>query len=181
MAEILVFCDTEFSSLESPELISLGLVASETDAELYIEAAGARELAVSDFVRAEVFPLLGRHNPTVLDYDDIAGAIEVWCDELRGSDRSISIVLVCDSPLDWALVSELRIPMPGEVPWTRVANIVGRLVGRALASGHRAFNKALEAARNTPERHHALVDARALKVAWGKPAAGSLAHRHQPH
>ena len=143
-------------------MIALGLVAGETDDALYIELANACDLVVSDFVRSEVFPLLGRHNPIVLDYEDIAGAIETWCDDLRGGDRSVGIVVVCDSPLDWSLITELRVPMPGEVPWTRQANIVGRLVGQAMASGHREFNQALEAARNSPGRHHALIDAIAV-------------------
>jgi hypothetical protein len=165
--EMLVFFDTEFSSMLSPQLLSIGLVA-ESGTELYIEVAGAQELVVSDFVRHEVLPLLGLHTPLVLEYDAIALQLEAWFDGLRGGDRRIGIVLVSDYPVDWMLVTELKVLMPGEQSWTRAANIGGRMVQNLMASGRQVaqyFEAIEDFHRIHGQRHHALVDARAVKYA----------------
>lgn len=168
--ELLVFFDTEFTSMECPQLLSIGMVA-ESGEELYIEIACAKENVISDFVRHQVLPLLGLNNPLVLEYDTVVAHLEVWFDKLREGDRDIGIVLITDYPVDWMLIAELRIPMPEELLWTRVANIGGRMVQHLMTSGEQmgAYFKAVEEFhRAHKQRHHALVDARAMKYAYAK-------------
>lgn len=167
--ELFVFLDTEFSDMLNPQLLSIGLVADSGE-EIYIEVAGAREAVVSDFVRKEVFPLFGHHDPVVLVYDAIATYLEDWFDLLRGGDRNIGIVLVTDYPADWVLVAELRIPMPGNPSWTRAANISGRMVQSLMTSGRQVgeyFDAIEEFHRTHKQQHHALVDAHAMRHAIG--------------
>jgi hypothetical protein len=169
-SEIFVYFDTEFSSMESPQLLSIGLIA-ETGAECYIEVAGAKDMVVSEFVKADVLPLFGQHSPLVLKYDVIATHLEAWFDQLRGCNREIGIVLVSDFPTDWMLVSELKVPMPGERSWTRAANIGGRMVQSLMTSGRQVaeyFDAIQEFHRGHKQQHHALVDARAMRYAISK-------------
>lgn len=168
--ELLVFFDTEFTSMECPQLLSIGMVA-ESGEELYIEIACAKENVISDFVRQEVLPLLGLNNPLVLEYDTVAAHLERWFDELRGGDRAIGIVLISDYPFDWMLIAELRIPTPGELPWTRAINVGGRMVQHMLASDRQmaAYLEGIERFHQThKQRHHALSDARAMKYAYSE-------------
>jgi predicted protein tyrosine phosphatase len=170
-SERLVFLDTEFTSLENPELMSIGMVAADSGAELYIEVAGAKAMTVSDFVRHEVFPHFGKHDPLVLEYDVIAPCIEGWFDELRAGDRRTGIGLLLDHPIDWALFAELRIPAPGAPSWTRSINVGARMLQHVLASGRQlaAYAEALEHVHSrVRERHHALVDARAMRYAFAE-------------
>jgi hypothetical protein len=166
----MVFYDTEFTALSpDADLLSIGFAAADSDAELYIEIEDANLAISSLFVRTEVLPLFGQHNPEVLTRDAAAARIEAWFDELREGDRQLQIVLVSDSPMDWQLFSELFVTMPGQPPWTSEVNVVGRMVKHLLGSGRQqaAFNEELELYfRRTPGRHHALVDARGLKAAY---------------
>jgi hypothetical protein len=169
-SEIVVFLDTEFTSMATPQLLSLGLV-SETGDELYVEVAGAKDMVVSDFVKVEVLPLLGMHDPIVLEYDSIAAYLEAWFDQLRGGYREIGIVLVSDYPTDWMLITELRIPMPGETSWLRAANVGGRMIQTLMTSGRQVgeyFDQIEDFHRKHRQQHHALVDARAMKFAISK-------------
>lgn len=173
--ELFVFFDTEFSTMENPQLLSLGLVSEHGD-EIYVEVVGAMDMVVSPFVKGEVFPLLGKHDPVVLAYDDIATHLEDWFDVLRGGDRNIGIVLVTDYPTDWQLVAELRVPMPAEPTWTRAANIGGRMVQNMMTSGRQVgeyFDAIEEFHRIHKQQHHALVDARAMKFAISKMRIGT--------
>lgn len=168
--ELLVFFDTEFTSMECPQLLSIGMVA-ESGEELYIEIACAKENVISDFVRHQVLPLLGLNNPLVLEYDTVVAHLEVWFDKLRGGDRDIGIVLITDYPVDWMLVLELRMPNPGEPSWTRAINVGGRMVSHMVASDRQmaAYFEGIERFhQTTKQRHHALVDARAMKYAYAK-------------
>ncbi|MFA6064158.1 MAG: hypothetical protein WC736_16330 [Gallionella sp.] len=163
-----VMYDTEFTSLTSDaDLMSLGFTALDFDAELYIEIADANLAIASHFVRTEVLPLFGQHNPEVLTRDQAAVRIAEWLDELREGHRNRQIVLASGSPLDWQFFLELFIPLPGQPSWASEFNLVGRLVSSLLDSGrqHQAYTEAVEAYfRSHPgSRHHALVDARSMR------------------
>jgi hypothetical protein len=56
---MLIFLDTEFTSFDHPELISMGLVG-EDGREFYAERTDYQRDACSDFVLETVLPLLGR-------------------------------------------------------------------------------------------------------------------------
>jgi hypothetical protein len=167
---VMVFYDSEFTAISpDADLLSIGFAASDSDAELYIEIEDADLATASLFVREAVLPLFGRHNPEVLTRDAAAARIEAWFDGLREGDRQRQIVLVSDSPMDWQLFIELFVTMPGKPPWTSEINVVGRMVQHLLGSGRQqaAFAEALEIYfRQHKGRHHALVDARALKSAY---------------
>ena len=164
---VTVMYDTEFTSLTSDaDLLSIGFAALDTDTELYIEISDANVAIASHFTRTEVLPLFGQHRPEVLTRHQAAIRIAEWLDGLRENDRQRPIVMVSDSPLDWQFVLELCIPLPGEEPWARTFNVVGRLVSTLLDTGrqHHEYPSAVEAYfRSHPGRHHALVDARSMR------------------
>ena len=167
---ISVFYDCEFTDLTpDADLLSIGFVAADSEDELYIEISDAHRARASSFVRQEVLPRFGLHNPQVLKRVAAAARIEEWLDGLRGDNRQRQIVLLSDSTWDWQLMIELFIPAPGEPPWSRSFNVAGRLVQQYLDSGRQTacFNEALEMFhRESRQQHHALVDARGLKVAY---------------
>lgn len=73
---VVVFYDCEFTDLTSEsELLSVGFVVSDLDAELYIEIADANLGAASEFVRKEVLPLFGKFNPEILTRSNAANRI----------------------------------------------------------------------------------------------------------
>lgn len=169
---VTIFYDCEFTDLApDSDLLSIGLVAADADvhSELYIELLDADVRQSSDFVKAEVLPLFGRHNPEVLTRSNAAARIEAWLDDLRSGNRQRQAVMISDSPWDWQHLVELfGAPMPGRQPWTREVNVVGRLVQQMLGGRQQqAFVEEQEAYfRRHEGRHHALVDARALKAAY---------------
>lgn len=167
---VTVFYDSEFTDLTSDaDLLSIGFAAADSEAELYIEIADANLAIASLFVREAVLPLFGQHDPEVLTRDAAATRIEAWLDELREGDRDRQIILVSDSPLDWQLCIELFVTMPGKPLWTSKTNVVGRMVQHLFGSGRQqaAFAEALESYfRCHKWRHHALIDARAIKTAY---------------
>lgn len=165
-----LFLDTEFTDLGmSADLLSLGLVARDVEAELYIEIADAAREMSSTFVLDEVLPLFGKHNPQILRRAAAAARIEEWLDDLRDGNRETPIVLLSNYSGDWTHVLDLFAGMPGELPWPRQFNISGQMLQSRLVSPaqHVAFDEAeLAYFRRHGDRHHALVDARATKFAW---------------
>jgi hypothetical protein len=165
---VMVFYDCEFTDLTTDsDLLSIGFIASEFNAELYIEILDAEVQRSSFFVKSEVIPLFGKHNPEILTRDQAAVRIQGWLDSLR-TDRSQQLVLVSDSTWDWNHLLELFIPKPDEPNWARSFNLVGRMV-QNLLHPQRAEAFARELAlyhRQHKQQHHALVDTRALKHAF---------------
>lgn len=167
---VFVFLDTEFTDLGmSSDLLSLGLVARDTEDELYIEIADAERRHSSSFVREVVWPLFGKHNPQVLKRVGAAARIDEWLDGLRDGNREILIVLLTAYSGDWMHMLDLFVTMPGEKPWSREFNVCGQMLQSHLLSGRQnlAYDEAeLEYFRRHGDQHHALVDARAMKHAW---------------
>ena len=170
MDPLIVFYDTEFTDLGvSADLLSIGLVAADTDDELYIEIADAARAMSSEFVREVVLPLFGKHDPQILRRAGAAARIEQWLDALRERDRERPILMLSDYTGDWFHLLDLFTTMPGEFPWPRQMNLSAQLVQNHLLSGRQncAFDEAQEDYfRRHGDRHHALVDARSLKSAW---------------
>lgn len=147
-----IFIDTEFSDLNSPRLISVGLVREDQDAWFYGEllADGWQQYA-SDFVLAEVVPLLeqplGQETPA-----QIAERIRRWAESLPEQAQ-----VACDSDYDWNLLRGLMLDnggwpqqfaeQPLRVTWTPK---MGELLEVYFL-------------RNRRKRHHALHDAEAFK------------------
>lgn len=163
--KITIYYDTEFTDL-SPDasLITIGFITEAGD-ELYIELTdGWTKDECSCFVCEEVLPLLGLHNPELLTRAAAAARIEAWFHELRAGDQSIPIECLSDSTFDWQHLLELFPWEPGKDPWSRRYNVVGRLVQNEVPSSSQ-FEKALNDLTNHEEQHHALIDARAIKLA----------------
>lgn len=176
-----VFLDSEFEHLEpGGQLISIGFAAQcsqDMDAEtLYIvleEGEGWKREVCSDFVVNSVLPLLDKHDPETLSRADAALRIDAWLDQLRGGDRSIQIVMMCDSGWDWEHLKDLYPWMPGTELWVHAANIVCRNIYSELASGasQRVFNETREAFLAHRDQHHALIDALANRQAFSQVAS----------
>lgn len=146
---MLVYIDTEFTSLEEPYLVSAGLVAE--DRELYFEVVGISPLICSPFVQETVFPLL---TGPVLQPIEIARQL---ADFLKPCGPEITFF--CDAPrYDIGLLTPF---LPAGLRWKYA-------VPSFLSDGpEHDFEMAFEKAfANGLRRHHALDDAKALAFAW---------------
>ena len=157
-----VFLDAEFTQFRDGELLALGLV-SEDGRECYVEIADpARHARASGFCQDVVIPQFGLVDGAAMVDDAAAGArVAAWFDASDG------ILLVChDYALDWDFLEHA---LRAAGAWERLKP---RLVADDIAGiaapgtpGEAAMIAAFDAA-TWPARHHALVDARALRAAW---------------
>jgi len=149
-----VFLDTEFTDFSNPRLISAGFVA-EDGREFYCELAdGWATSHCTEFVLETVLPLLG--GVAAMTRDEAGKMLVDWLASL-GSQ----VAVVSDTETDWRLVMSLIWPHASD----DVA-ISGELLswpGFAMARRHEELLE--ELLEHEPARHHALVDARALRRA----------------
>lgn len=139
-----VFIDSEFTSLESPQLISVGAVATDSTA-FYAELDGWDPRTASDFVNDTVIPLLdGDAVPLAVG----AEALGEWLGERA---RRGATTIISDSGFDrWALAELFGGEnLPANVRWQRIP------------VAYEALDEATQ--RLNLRRHHALDDARALR------------------
>ena len=139
-----VFVDTEFTDLESPRLISVGAVATDSTA-FYCEISDWPHERSSEFVRQHVLPLLdGDAVPQIVAADAFAR----WLGERA---RRAPTIIVSDSGFDrWALAELFGgETLPYGAQWQRVTVAYETLDEKVAELGLR--------------RHHALDDARALR------------------
>ena len=162
-AELWVFIDSEFSSLESPELLSFGAVTAEGHT-FYAELEHEQPVALSSFVEQSVLPLM--ENARV----PRASAAEQFVSWLHNLANGRAVRLISDSGFDrWALSDLLAAEdLPSGVPWQRAPVAYSEL------------DRVSEELRL--RRHHALDDALALRRAVlgegsSEPARG---HEVQP-
>lgn len=167
----LIAIDTEFSSFESPVLLSIGLVTVDRDlyCELCINSDGFADLRqkCSGFVKEVVLPQFAMvPNSAYFTTEEIGNAIANW---LLANHPSDEILIAFDSQHDWdLLVQTLR---EGSTPlclkalsMLRPAN-VGEATSVAVAQMAMAdFFDEGRATSNPLREHHALMDARALWV-----------------
>lgn len=144
-----LFIDTEFTSLQAPDLISVGLVG-EDGREYYAERSDFPLAACTPFVVAEVLPLLGPESAR-RPFGAIQHELRAWLAPYRSGEA----IVCCDDHRDWTLFCEL---MGDSVPpWVRVERIASRLDERVLVEYF---------ARPGVRRHHALDDARGNRLAF---------------
>jgi len=144
--ELWVFIDSEFSSLEAPELLSFGAVTADGQT-FYAELEQDGPVAHSAFVERRVLPLMENSRiPRVR----AAAQFVTWLKELAGAR---AVRLISDSGFDrWALGQLLGIEeMPNGVQWQRAPVAYTEL--DRLSQELRL------------RRHHALDDALALRCA----------------
>lgn len=141
-----IFIDTEFTDVENPQLISIGMV-SDTGDEFYAEVpydVGA----CTDFVRETVIPQLGKEPDALMDKDALSEAITHWLARVR---RANDTVVICyDFETDWNLLYAV---LDGNVPSWCHRRLVAVQINELLRHEYRK--------QNAQSAHHALHDARA--------------------
>ena len=157
-----IFLDTEFTQFRDGQLLSLGLVTDDGH-ELYVEIAdSARHARASDFCRDEVISQFGLLPGTAVRDDAAAGArVANWLDSFE-----YPLAISYDYKLDWRFF-EGALRAAGQ--WQALASkLRAEDVAGVAAPGTpgEAAQNAVFDASNLPRRHHALVDARALRAAW---------------
>jgi len=157
-----VFLDAEFTQFRDGRLLALGLV-SEDGRECYVEIDdAARHARASDFCKDTVIPQFGLVPGAGMPDDATAGGpVADWLVSLAAP------LAVChDYKLDWHF---LQVALRAAGRWDGLAetlhaqDIAG--VAQPGSAGEAAQDAVFEASR-WPTRHHALVDARALRAAW---------------
>ena len=152
-----VYLDTEFTKFPRPQLISLALVA-ELGQEFYGESTDFVKVQCSDFVVENVLPLL-QGGEVAGSLDDLRVKLVDWLATLPSPAEIIS-----DFERDIELLLKLLGISATEMGRCNIAELTV-LDGEFVKS--ESFNSALDDyfANVDSRRHHALVDARALKVA----------------
>ena len=72
-----IFIDTEFTGLETMDLISIGLV-SEDGREFYAERNDFDVGICNEFVRSNVLPILRAPSAAVMSYNEMKIAVQAW-------------------------------------------------------------------------------------------------------
>ena len=146
----LIFLDTEFTSFDSPQLISIGMAAS-TGEDFYAEVPFATT-SVSPFVRDVVIPLLNNDPGVYCPAEDLHVWVRNW---LTVITTGVEIVLCFDSQYDEQLFKRIFDGYPPAfVRFQNVDNSISELLRHEFHSKNRL-----------PE-HHALHDAQALRYAF---------------
>jgi hypothetical protein len=173
----LVFLDTEFTSLLSPELLSVGLVTMSGD-ELYAELElvnstfGRERLANTEpNVRYEVIEAQFRLFPqSIRDGESALGRhVADWLVRIAQSDPSGRVELLYDYNIDLELLVDA---MSQDDVWSAVSAVSGHrnIAREATELEPRLAAEALFRSLRTREpalaNHHALADALALRASW---------------
>ena len=153
----LLFLDCEWADVLASELVSIALVPLDGERIFYAERAELPE--PTPWVAVAVYPLLSRGS-TVMDDAAMTRALRAYLADFgevsiyhdHGADRAF-----CEAVLDGSegVDAEALGPRPCGIRWDIV-----RDMGRPL---ERWWRDRPEAARH---RHHALMDAQALRGAW---------------
>lgn len=178
---VLLFLDTEFSSFEDREPLSIGIVGA-GGRQFYAEIEDADMHAVSTFVADQVQPLLRAPGALVASRQTIAALLREWLKPYAG----MSVVLVHDyfADLDIALdllSAEAGAGAGGDYPRERLKRLAADLGLAELVPmdvSPRLNEQDLDAwftANPQAERHHALNDSRALAHAFKQSLPAGLA------
>lgn len=170
---LIAFLDTEFTDLViRPRLLSVGLVAGrENEREFYAEVTDQDRIrATSWFGLSAVLPQFGKIAHAACTYAELGARLSTFLGELTVGLRSgESVELAFGYHLDWELV-DLAIRNSGSRSWestrrrirpVNVHELTGFGLGGLAAA---AYFKSQALAPFS--RHHALCDARALRVAY---------------
>lgn len=146
-----LFLDCEFTNLESPSLISIGLVSEDDALAFYGVCEDFDRSACSEFVRSRVLPLLHQPVPG-------AGAAAGGTMPLRHLRHALT---------DWlqAIPGEVEILFEAEIDWALFKDLVGHVPGRIQGRNARE-DVAWIGDWHGEYAHHALHDARCLRFDW---------------
>ncbi len=157
-----LFFDTEFTAFRDGKMLSLGLV-TETGAEFYVELPSHAEgLVLNDFVRQEVLAQFGSvPGARAATLAEAGSRLAEFLQTLPGS-----LEVCCDYKLDASYFTEcLRAANQASALRTkyRLCDIASEA---SSAAGRMALLQTFSKEGQPLRRHHALLDARALKNAW---------------
>ena len=156
----MIFIDCEFTSIESPELLSVGLVA-DNGRELYVELTGESHLiGASAFVLDTVVPQFGLMPHAVATMEELGRRVGEWL--LEFFEQPIDVAY--DYHTDFDLL-ERALQSAGL--WERLKDIIrpthiGYLIGQDAVEASMEMSWAASRIADGIDRHHALADARAL-------------------
>ena len=158
---VLIFFDTEFSTLRDGRLLSVGLVAAD-GREFYVEIPGdGINRDASDFVRAHV---LSQFEALP---DCAAGTLFGLGERVAAflEQFATRVELCCDHKLDRRFVEEA---LSLSTRWKTLQPNVGfvDVAGQARSEAAKVAVAASFAASAPLLQHHALADARALRAGW---------------
>lgn len=151
-----IFLDTEFTDLDNPKLISVGLAAESGD-ELYVEISdGWSEINCSLFVIERVLPLLDRSPVVSFSRSQAATKIQLWLTKIA------SPTIIFDARFDERLLKELLDDIV-----QKSSNLQFQQLGEwpGLAMANDFIRRHHELLKGNPKHHHALEDARAFRDA----------------
>ena len=157
----LVFLDCEFTSLATPELLSIGLVTGEL--ECYSELAGAH-LATNSFVVKNVLPQFDRIPHVDPSLKALGNRVAAWLYALKASSIDVCYDYHTDMDLLEAALRAARhwSVLNGVLQATHVGYLLGDdAVKAAMAASWTDSVQSLGVGR-----HHALADARALQAGF---------------
>jgi hypothetical protein len=161
---MLVYLDTEFTSFEKPELISIGLTTREGH-ELYLELEDYPRDLCSEFVRRHVVPLLGRLPGASCTRSTISNKLKSWLSALPSEH-----LILFDFVGDWVLLCR-ALGIASDIP---SANGMDTKILESEIINDPVFVFAQnEAYTSECPRHHALYDARGIKAGHEAWLAGS--------
>jgi len=168
---MIAFLDTEFTDfVEDPCLLSVGIVTAD-GREFYAEVTDRHRLAAANhFVREAVLSQFGQVPRAPCRYAELGQRAAAYFLALGETMESSEVIEVAfDYPTDWSLL-ECAIKNAGTKHWDSVERLL-RPVNIAgvtgILEGDLAAEEYFESVRlELIHRHHALVDARALQVAY---------------
>lgn len=146
-----IFLDTEFTDFIAPQLISIGLAASNGE-EFYAEVPYSTELC-STFVKEIVIPLLGKNPDVVCTAHELPIRLITWLKLRKSSNQKLDICF--DFQTDWDLFSKA---LGENVPNWCQPRLIGREINAMLRYD---FHK-----KNQLPQHHALNDAKGIRYAF---------------
>jgi hypothetical protein len=183
---LLAFLDTEFTDLAIwPRLLSVGLVTDHgSDREFYAEVTDPDRIdATHRFGGGAVLPQFGRVADAACTYAELGARLSAFlCNRVANLRVNESIELAFGYHLDWELTDRA---MMEAVPatWTATRRRIRPVNVHEIASsgpGHLAADAYFKAQATAPlSRHHALCDARALRLAYEAGARASV-HLNRP-
>lgn len=168
-----VFLDTEFTSLESPQLLSIGMV-SEVGLECYIEldlesCIGQRRIAAaSPYAIKNVLSQWSRDVPAREGSEHLGVSAASWLERLAEHLGDEIELVYADTVAADLLKAALRLSV---IRWPRIEHrlqwsIVSYLNGSTVAEAAMDESWARSRVSDGLERHHALADARALQAGF---------------
>ncbi len=171
---MLAFLDTEFTDLViRPRLLSVGVVTERgAGREFYAEVTDAdRVRATGWFGQSAVLPQFGKITGAACSYVELGGRLSSFLAELVAGLQTDGVMeLAFGYDLDWELV-DLAIKDSGAPGWESIRRRIRPVNVYEITgfdAGKVATDAYFKAQASAPiSRHHALCDARALRVAYG--------------